>query len=282
MIKQMDQVYSNASLTIIDASGGDAQRGLPGVSSFARRLQKSVHIRNTALLEMPCGEHELNSSKWATRGWTYQEGYFSTRRLIFTPSQVLFLCNSIYNVESIYRLFQRDRPGGLTVTPRLKHLIPGFGSMDEMYLKPHLLVQLQEYSRRELTYQSDSLNAFLGVLNSHTPTPSRPKSPFLHIAWGLIVSIEYHRDTFQVYLNWHHEAPAARRPELPSWTWAGWGGPVVMPKDDEGIPLPKTGSDSLFLSHLDTKIFCEPAGQKPMEIRDLVDVLLHAMYTDKL
>lgn len=282
MISQMDQVYSNASLTIIGASGVDAQSGLPGVSNFGRRLQRTVNVGNTALLEMPCGEYELNSSKWATRGWTYQEGYLSTRRLIFTPSQVFFLCNSTYNSESIYRLLQRDRPGGLTITPKLKHLIPGFGTVDEMCIKPHLLSQLQEYSKRELTYQSDSLNAFLGVLNSHTPMPSRPKSPFLHIIWGLTIRIEYHNDPFQVYLNWYHEAPAARIPELPSWTWAGWGGPLVMPKEVEGISLPKRGGYSLPLPHNDWEISCRPEGQKPAEIRDFVKVLSNAVYTDEV
>lgn len=288
MITQMDQVYSNASLTVIGASGLDAQSGLPGVSSFARRPQRTVDIRNTALLEMPCVEHELKSSKWATRGWTYQEGYLSTKRLIFTPSQVVFLCNSIYNMESIYRLLQRDRPGGLTITPKLKHLIPGFGTVDEMYIKPHLLVQLQEYSKRELTYQSDSLNAFLGVLNSHTPMPLRPKSPFLHIVWGLIVRVQYHNDPFQVYLNWYHEYPAARIPELPSWTWAGWGGPLVMPEREvEGIPLRPLRESwrySLPLPHphLDWEISCVTESQKSVEIRDFVEDLSNAVNTDKL
>lgn len=281
MIKQMDQIYSNASLTIIDASGVDTQSGIPGVSSFARRLQKFVRIRNTVLLEMSAGPHELYSSKWATRGWTYQELYLSTRRLIFTPSQVLFLCNSTLNVESIYHLLQPDRPGGLTVTQRLKHLIPGFGTVDAMQLEPRLPFQVQEYSQRELTYPSDSLNAFLGVLNSHAPTPGRPTSPFLHIAWGLIVRKKLRKHPCLVYLNWYHEAPAVRRPELPSWTWAGWGGPVVMP-DDEGIPLPKRGDYSFPLPHLDTKVFCEPEGQKPVEIRDFVNVLSKTVYTGKL
>lgn len=282
MINQMDQVYLNASLTIIDASGGDAQSGLPGVSSVSRRLQKSVRIRNTALLEMPCGEYELRSSKWATRGWTYQEGYLSTRRLIFTPSQVLFLCNSIYNVESVYRLLQRDRPRGLTITSNLQHLIPGFRGVDEMHGRQYLLDQLQEYSKRELTYQSDSLHAFLGVLNSYSPTPSRPESQFVHIVWGLLVRRKMPDDPCLVYMNWYHEFPAKRRPGLPSWTWAGWGGPVVMPGVDEGIPLRKRGNDSSPLSHLDMEIFCEAEGLKPVNIRNLATVLSNAMYTDKL
>lgn len=282
MINQMGQVYSNASLTIIDASGVDAQTGLPGVSSFARRLQKSVHIRNTALFEMPCGEREVKSSKWATRGWTYQEGYFSPRRLIFTPSQVLFLCNRIYNMESIYRLSQLHRPEAFAITPKLKYLIPGVRSIVEMHTKPHLFVQLQEYSKRELTYRSDSLNAFLGVLNSDLPMSLRRLSRFLHIIWGLIVRIEDDRDRFRVYLNWYHEAPVARIPELPSWTWAGWGGPLVMPEEDEGISWPKQGNRVFHLAYFAWEISCVPEGQKPVKIRDFADFLSKAVYTDKL
>lgn len=147
MINQMGQVYANASLTIIDASGGDAQTGLPGVS--VRRLQNYVNIRNTARLELPCGEKDLNSSKWATRGWTYQEGYFSTRRLIFTPSQVLFLCDGTYFEESVYCLSRQINSD--SETNRFKHLIPGFSS-NTPRMSWNLLAQLQEYSKRELTY----------------------------------------------------------------------------------------------------------------------------------
>lgn len=292
MINQMDQIYSNASLTIIDASGGDAQSGLPGVNRFARRLQQSVHIRNTTLLELPCGEHELKSSKWVTRGWTYQECYFSKMRLVFTKSQVLFLSNQTYAEESVHRLFHRLRDPTYTVTsPRIfKNLIPEQSSDELDFLTQHLLGQLEEYSKRELTYPTDSLNAFLGVLNSTSTDKSFEGQRYLrfqHISWGLFVRKQKNgsrklsgKDCLRVYLDWYHVTPAARRPEFPSWTWAGWGGPLKM--EYEGITLPKYGNDPRPFAHLDWDISCEPGGLRAVNIWELASILSNATYTDEV
>lgn len=277
MINQMDQVYANASLTIINASGSDAQNGLPGVTSFARQPQKCVHIRKTAILELPCGEHELNSSKWLTRGWTYQEGYFSTRRLVFTPSQVLFLCNETYQEESVHRLLGKDLPEYEFGMGRFEHLIPDFSRGELMHLS--LLDQLSEYSGRELTYDSDSLKAFLGIFNSYKQNPKRLASTPLHLAWGLFFHLKQ-TEGLRVYLDWQHNKPAARRPEFPSWTWAGWGGPLTI--WDKGITLPKVTNDSRHFPHLDWEIHLELDGNKTVNIWDLAGDLLSAEYTDNL
>lgn len=276
----MDQVYANASLTVIDASGGDARSGLPGVSIISRRIQKCVHIRNTAILELPCGEHELGSSKWITRGWTYQEGYFSARRLIFTASQVLFLCNSNYAEESVYRLLRLEQNNLKHIrTGRFRQLIPGFNSFDQMSMRPFLLIQLAEYSKRELTYQSDSLNAFRGVLNSYTMGSLRPiASTYHHIAWGLIVRNSISR--LRVYLDWYHVAAVERRPEFPSWTWAGWSGPLTM--EDYGITLFKYQNGPRLLSHFDWEISLRSNAHEAVDIWDLAAHFPRTSYADNL
>lgn len=286
MISQMDQVYANATLTIIDASGGNSQRGLPGVSKFSRRLQNFVHIQNTTLLELPGGDHELNFSTWATRGWTYQEGFFSTRRLIFAPSQVLFLCNESFEEESIHRFLQHDESAHMTGTERFRHLIPQFSVDAHISSRQSLLEQLAEYSRRDLTYQSDSLNAFHGVLNSYAHNSHPFARTFLHVGWGLFVrKLENNhpelseKNELRVYLNWYHEATAARRPNFPTWAWAGWGGPLTL--EDEGIKLLKCGSDSQLLSHLDWNICWVSDDHKSVNILDLANDLLNAKYTDQ-
>lgn len=281
MINQMNQVYSNASLTIIDASGGDAQSGLPGVSSLARRPQKWVHIGNTEILELPCGAQELRSSKWATRGWTYQEGHFAARRLVFTPSQVLFLCNASFQDESVHYLLQQDIPDFTTGTAIFRNLIPhsditlAIGSP-----KQDLLIQLEEYSKRELTYQNDSLNAFLGVLNSYSQSSKRLLGKFWHIAWGLFAKKGLEGDNvhWHVYLNWSHNAPAIRRPGFPSWTWAGWNGSLSLER--EGITLPMRGNDSRCLSRLHWDISWGSECHQAVTIWDLADDSLIAEHTE--
>ncbi|KAJ0109926.1 HET-domain-containing protein [Diaporthe amygdali] len=123
IISQMDQIYANASITIIAAADRDTEMGLCGVSMH-RQLQERVDIQDTALLELPFGHENLTSSKWASRAWTYQEGYLSTRRLIFTNTQILFLCNGMYAAESSQQLLKANCYSDHT--DEFKHLIPGF------------------------------------------------------------------------------------------------------------------------------------------------------------
>lgn len=65
MIGQMDQIYANASITIIAATDGDTEMGLCGVSR-PRQLQRHVNVQDVALLELPLGHEALASSKWAS------------------------------------------------------------------------------------------------------------------------------------------------------------------------------------------------------------------------
>lgn len=99
-----------------------------------------------------------------------------------------------------------------------------------------------------------------------------------HIAWGLFVRKQ--RDCLRVYLDWYHVVPATRRSEFPTWTWAGWGGPLVM--KGEGITLLKHWDDPWPLSHLDWEISLESEGQKAVNIWDAANGSQTAMYTDKL
>lgn len=277
MIYRMDQIYSDASLTIIDASGGDPQRGLPGVSTLARRPQRCVHIGNTALLELPCGAYEVKSSKWATRGWTYQEGFFSPRRLIFTPSQVLFLCNKVYREESVCRLLQQDDPEEVIGPATFDYLIPW--DTEERKAAREVRFHLEEYSRRELTYARDSLNACLGILNylTHESRSLEELQPTLHISWGLLARTDRDTGDLRVYLDWYHEAPAERRSGFPSWAWTGWEGPVRF--EYEGITLRKDANAPRSLSHLEWEISWASKG---VTIWEFANDAGRTSYTDKL
>lgn len=223
----MDQIYANAFLTIIAAAGEDDQTGLPGVS-IQRQPQQEVNIQDTTILELRCwsGLEDLYSSKWASRAWTYQEGYLSPRRLIFTTSQVTFLCNRMCAPESVKRPVKnwvRDN----STSPFL-HIIPKFDIGRRIFPAVQLLAQIEEYSKRDLTYESDSLKAFLGVLNYYHRNTAKAKLPVLHLFGGLTVERISEEDDLCVHLHWYHENPVKRRLEFPSWAWTGWSGPLVF------------------------------------------------------
>lgn len=228
MISQMDQIYANASITIIAAANGDADMGLCE-DSMPRKPQQTIDIQDVSLLELPLGHQDLTSSKWATRGWTYQEGYLSTRRLIFTNTQILFLCNGMYAAESLQRLL--NAPCYSQSTRDFRHLIPDVGSSKDifsinldLFSIQYLRTQAEEYSKRELTRSDDSLNAFLGVLGYCAKGTAAFTSPVLRLPWGLVANKHAEKNNFYLHFFWNHANPATRRGDFPSWSWTGWGG----------------------------------------------------------
>src|SRR5688572_3047090 len=99
----MDQVYRGAELTIVASAGANAFHGLPGVNGLERTQQQRFRLSGTTTIVtqvFPHGSYKLFRSVWSTRGWTYQEGFLSRRRLIFASDEVSFLCNKMYCSES--------------------------------------------------------------------------------------------------------------------------------------------------------------------------------------
>ena len=132
-----------------------------------------------------------------------------------------------------------------------------------------VLHRIAEFSRREITYDSDVLNAMIGILNEfkrmkqpvyhHFGVPSLP--PILNTqtigkAFGKLVSLialpNNPDQGFATGLCWYLERPLARRAKFPSWSWTGWTGNVAKPTQGHlqyyfGFPE----------EHLDVKIWIE-------------------------
>lgn len=221
MINQMDRIYSSAYLTIVAAAGEDVHAGLPGVSRSHRRQLQEAHVGDTHFVQLPRpGLTTIKSSHWDSRGWTFQECCLSGRRLIFTEDQTLFLCNKSFVAESV-------RPHTCTAGPlslQFEHLIRRPKMPGDPY--GQLLAQMQEYSRRNISYDKDSLNAFLGVLHQWETRLALTKEPMSHL-WGLPLrgKTTHGPDSVEFYVLWSHTRhDAVRRPGFPSWSWAGWAG----------------------------------------------------------
>lgn len=193
-ISNMDTIYEAAYLTIIAASGSDGDHGLPRVSGphVVKVLGEDSIPPWNGIVDMELSSRRLEqieSSTWSTRGWTYQEGLLSPRHLIFTET-----CAIVH-----YR-------GG-----------------DSVRTSTGIFAHINEYSRRCLTYPSDTLNAFLGVLRAY----ERLRPPAMHV-WGVPFLVGDHGGIRQpgYGLLWGpYDGCSLRRIQgLPSWTWAGWSG----------------------------------------------------------
>ncbi|OPB45444.1 hypothetical protein A0O28_0076540 [Trichoderma guizhouense] len=241
-IRQMDAIYSNAEVTIIAAAGQDENYGLSGVGRH-RPATQMVHIGDVAVVwTLKDPQAAIKSSKWSTRGWTFQEAILSRRRLVFTEQQVYFECNAMNIFESL------DIPlDGLHIEDRSKSHqdlrcgIFGRNRQDEFggsileekgpnKVFGRYLSNVEEYSARKLTYAEDSLNAFRGIAQQFWY-----RKHAVYNIWGMAYRMapEKRTSSFVQSLTWRHakncwdllQSPQ-RRPQFPSWSWAGWEGEV--------------------------------------------------------
>lgn len=243
-ITHMDSVYENAEVTIVAAAGFDETHGLPGVGSKSRSIQPIARIKNLAVLStMRDVHHSIRSSKWFTRGWTFQEALLTRRRLVFTDEQAYFECSEMNCcesfAESIDELHKEYEPM-LSGYPRVgmfersswqsSRNLRG-GPAHELDIFIRYLTAVEDYTPRELRHQHDSLNAFAGVIKKF----ERAHHPIIQL-WGIPTTIE-RRDLTEryfvhalcwghVYSSWDGLLRPCRRPDFPSWSWAGWAGKV--------------------------------------------------------
>lgn len=237
-INQMDIIYASAVFTIVASHGTSGDDSLPGVRPGTRVPQVSESGAGVRLKRGSQGrDFMLINSTWDTRGWTFQEMHLSRRRVIFTTHEVFCECADSAMAELDLGeamlnpfagndpfLYLDDSLNGSLKTEDKEHLAPDsqlrrrYTAFGGALLAYRSLVR--QYTRRLLSFDSDVLNAFTGIL-SHLA--SRTGSGF---AFGL-PSAE-----FGMALLWLSEENAIRRTlqgeleiptqDIPSWSWVGW------------------------------------------------------------
>lgn len=220
----MHKVYQNAEATIIAAAGTDPSFGLPGIGNGHSRISQPNIQLGTHQLVFTYGPPQkvVQTSKWASRAWVFQEALFSRRRLIFTTQQVHFECDSMHCTEAV------DTCPELLSREREKGEFFGRNTLEPIE-RNDLKQKIEHYSRLELSHDADSLNAMMGILRAYETLPSsgRHASNFFGIPMGFndFLSKGYQKD-FIEGLKWTHLQPSRRRTGFPSWSWAGWAGEV--------------------------------------------------------
>ncbi|PQE25831.1 hypothetical protein CJF30_00000546 [Rutstroemia sp. NJR-2017a BBW] len=223
--KQLDlmgTIYNCATVTLVAETGDDGDAGLSGISA-PRLAQLKENIDGYVLFTVP-QEHDLEVEDvtWSRRAWTYQEELLSRRMLRFNESQVLFDCVINQFEEGMdTTTFIKDGPPELPINRILPYTfrLPDYTTQPKVIEKrfKYFTTLLSEYTGRRMTYESDSLNAFRGVLQTLQKQPF-PEG-FVH---GLPLR------SHPASLAWMHvnSVMAKRRAEFPSWCWTGWEGQV--------------------------------------------------------
>jgi Heterokaryon incompatibility protein (HET) len=280
-IQNMDLIYEGAYATIIASASPDATAGLPGVSCSPRKVQPSAVVGDQVLISsLPPLWFSLRESAWVKRGWTYQEAILSRRCLFFTETQVYFVCRAMSCSESIVRAASKDSRNGRRVIKTLRadlFELPVLRKEKDCSMLRELVDNITEFTRRQLTYQDDALNAFRGLL-ARAQFPSYFGLPIA--ATDSPAEMTEARDWnigFARGLYWtpHHFAKfrrtgLSRRPGFPTWSWTGWEGAVEY-CSSKG---PNTvGKDGRFMevdgTHFDTKIWVEDTQRKLIPVEKL-------------
>ncbi|KAF4945825.1 hypothetical protein FGADI_11644 [Fusarium gaditjirri] len=239
-IQMMDEIYSKADFTIIDATGTDCTYGLAGVTPSRRTDQPQGYAQvngvNLIYLGTPPAD-KIRASRWASRGWTYQEGALSYKRIFFTNEQVIFQCNTMTCQES-FSLHTNALHSEIHSNKRKKPTLPD--------TEPLLLTDndigshLMEFSKRDLKYDKDSLNAFLGILNVYYKNHG-----YIHLLGNPL-----NARNGNMINAWYHPKPGTRKFDFPSWSWTGWKGAIKMTSyknRDPALRLVSTDGDSIPL-----------------------------------
>jgi hypothetical protein len=240
----MDQIYRGADLTIIVAAGDDNQYGIPGVEDRPRKRLDRVKIGEYMIAQFPpSAQKTIQDQKWMSRGWTLQEATLSSRCLVFTDNEMYFECSSAASRESVggLELVQNDEDleqyessvlsSDAKMFPYPSVFSPtGTLTKDECLAKnfDEFVAQVSTYRRRELTYDSDTLNAFSGITQIFQDAPcpvgnlcgiplvtGGPPNPYLAcgISWEPNIPDNYHQK---------NRSTVKRRlqAQFPSWSWA--------------------------------------------------------------
>ncbi|KAK4455653.1 heterokaryon incompatibility protein-domain-containing protein [Podospora aff. communis PSN243] len=229
-VARMDVVYSQGLATICVLSARDAVSSIPGFGNEARAPTfRSQHL---PLVSWPLPlEAELSRSIYETRAWTLQERASSKRCIFLTKHAAHFYCSKHCQLASDWNEQEYGELGRLGAygTNRLLHVLDPLSAMHEhgKELFGSYATMVHQYTARKLGFESDVLNAFSGILSTFVK-----KSWGSQVTRGSVGGLLEH--LIHSSLLWHHadwRTPSKplefkRRPNFPSWSWAGWEGDV--------------------------------------------------------
>ncbi|CAI6305489.1 unnamed protein product [Periconia digitata] len=225
-LSAMDEIYKQSVLTIVAATGTHANVGLAGIRPNSRVIDAcqgwvdGLHLRRCNKYD---AEPKIEETPWASRGWTYQESYFSPRKLIFANNRVYYHCSesSFGEVQPLKKGCFR-RPIFQSHSSTAKEL----QTMRSTPTGPFTLYaeHVENYNWRTLSFQEDVLAAFAGVASDIERATDKRMRLFEGLPVGFLARA----------LCWEVKNPqprqtsarrlrsSDRRPIFPTWTWAAW------------------------------------------------------------
>ncbi|KGO67593.1 Heterokaryon incompatibility [Penicillium italicum] len=228
-IKAMSLIYARSYLTIVAGEGHDGNFGIPGTTDFTKpRDIKCRYLKFPGCVMMT--EHivdymhqtECIGTVWQSRGWTFQEAFFSRRLLVFNGT-VTFICERFESQEWQFVAHgdKRSSISGDIENRAYPEYISGIPTWPSLKQLIHIIAP---YNKRNLTYDDDIVSAFSGVATI------MQQAFYTGFHFGLPELF------FDAALLWEFdkrnpEPPQQRKPQksmLPSWSWMNAKGSLFL------------------------------------------------------
>lgn len=234
-LSAMGEIYAGSLFTLIAAQNEEAALSLYGHRKMAHARDGSRSREEKSTVDGPSldgAKHMLNQAislmqtKWYSRGWTFQEYIFSTRRVIFQNETVNWgcLCASWHERQDISRLTLAPSHGVLPASDAsaIKMDVPAAGLNSSPWPDMIRYTRLMTlFNERDLTFPEDVLDAFISCLvhlSSVFPGGFISGLPTMCFDAALL---------WQPWVYLKRRKPrrlSASKAILPSWSWAGWEG----------------------------------------------------------
>ncbi|USP80330.1 hypothetical protein yc1106_07604 [Curvularia clavata] len=221
-VTRMDRIYAGAYLTIVAAAPdsmyqSDRTSEWPNFNTMYNYLGSSQLTQDNIVRVMDGRYEVLRASRWATRGWTYQEQILCKRAVMFTDKGIFWDCQrclwdgadlkpgQYYKTTSVYTDM------GQRFSTRWW---PDFGFYIDL---------ICPYNGRDFSYPQDALLGISGVLSALSgsfpgPFVSGIPAMFLDhvLLWQPFETAERRVDRDQP------SSTSGAVSSLPSWAWCGW------------------------------------------------------------
>lgn len=212
-VLRMGEIFEKARVVIAATTARDSSEGL--FMSGRHLTDPIVKLRypsdedNEIMLSFSALVPPFEEDCLWKRGWTFQEKHLARRMLIFGKSGIFWACKSTGGILGYRgRSYQKSNPLG-----------------------KHWLNDVEVYSWKDFTYESDRLVAIEGLARELEKTRS---DTYKFGVWS---------SKAQESLSWIADRrikgfPSATRvPGIPSWSWASVTGPKAFPPHARTFPF---------------------------------------------
>ena len=226
-LNRMHLIYANAILTILVADKDNANGGITGYNtrSAGRILPGKVINYPNYVLGMGAETRTVAGPAlpWCSRAWTLQEG-FSSRRVLVIDDRICLNCVENYLEEGSSFGFEVN----FNLSDNMRGLLPTLCQASLTEQRPNWYaysLAARSFAPRALSYDQDSMKAFLGVINFYTSLDDLQSAVHTRLLYGHPIC------KLSRALLWSSRAAILERRMLlrqdgsfvmPSWSWMAW------------------------------------------------------------